>query len=151
VAVTATVAVSACGSARPGPAKPGSARPGPVATIAASPIQVGSSASCAGLTPRRQYADARIVVIGSMLSGPTVRLDGRGVLTSPARMRVARYLKGTGPSVVTVRTGVSKSGNRVTVTEDAIEPAAGQRWRIYSNSRHQPLETSICAGSRRFG
>jgi hypothetical protein len=35
------------------------------------------------------------------------------------------------------------------VAEDGIEPRAGERWKIYTQSRRQPLATSICAGSVR--
>jgi hypothetical protein len=107
-----------------------------------------SAASCAGFSPAAQFANARVVFVGTALAGPTVRTAGRDVLTTPARMRVARYLKGRGPRTVSVVTGVAGSGSRVSVTEDGIEPVAGQRWKVYSDSRRSPYDTSICAGSK---
>jgi hypothetical protein len=61
-------------------------------------------------------------------------------------MRVRRYLKGGGPSVVRVQTGVVGPGS---FAEDGIEPAAGERWTIYTRSRAAPYETGVCEGSHR--
>jgi hypothetical protein len=112
---------------------------------------LGSAASCAALTPSAQLARARVVFVGSMLTGRTVSLGTRRVLASPARMRVARYVKGHGPETVAVETAATVKSNGLAVAEDGIEPRAGQRWTIYSDSSHQPFETSICAGSRLLG
>lgn len=109
----------------------------------------GVAASCAALSPARQFARARLVFVGVTLPGPTTRLGGRRVLGSPARIRVERYLKGHGPRTVTVDTAVRIGARGVTVSEDGIEPGPGQRWQIYTSSRRQPFQTSICAGSRR--
>jgi hypothetical protein len=94
---------------------------------------------------------ARTVFVGVMLPGPTVGIGGRSVLASPARMRVVRYLKGHGPAVVTVSTGVASAGGGGVASEDGIKPRAGERWRIYSASGHAPYQTSICLGSARAG
>jgi len=72
------------------------------------------------------------------------------VLASPATVRVARYLKGSGPSTVKVRTAVTITNRGVTVAEDGIEPQVGELWKIYAGSRGQPFDTSICAGSMRI-
>jgi len=69
------------------------------------------------------------------------------VLASPARFRVVRYLKGSGPRVVTVATALSGRGDAVTADEDGIEPRAGQRWTIYTTSLRMPYASSICGGS----
>lgn len=105
-----------------------------------------AAASCAGLSPAQQFSAARRVFVGVMLPGPTAP---RGVLGSPARMRVERYLKGGGPRIVQVRTGVTVEGGSTTVAEDGIEPRAGERWKIYTGSRRQPFDTSVCLGSAR--
>lgn len=110
--------------------------------------ETGVAASCAGLTSAQQFAAARLVLVGVMLPGPTTRLGGRRVLGSPARMRVTRYLKGHGPKIVRVDTGVTIEPNGITGNEDGIEPRAGERWKIYTTSRRPPFATSICAGSR---
>jgi hypothetical protein len=82
-----------------------------------------------------------------MLPGPSTALDRPHVLVSPARVGVLRYLKGNGPRVVKVTTAATVTNGGVTVAEDGIEPQAGEIWRIYTDSRHQPFDTSICAGS----
>lgn len=107
--------------------------------------QTGATASCAALSPAQQFARARLVFVGVMLPGPVAQ---RG-LTSPAKMRVERYLKGHGPGTVSVRTATSIRGSAVTVAEDGIEPQAGERWEIYTVSRSQPFDTSVCGGSAR--
>jgi hypothetical protein len=70
-----------------------------------------------------------------------------GLSCRPARFRVVRYLKGSGPAVVTVQTAVASRGNATVYGEDGIAPAAGQRWKIYTPSLHAPYQTSICNGS----
>ncbi len=89
-----------------------------------------------------------MVFVGTMLVGGAANLGGHSVLASPARVRVSRYLKGAGPGVVTVATGVTSGGN--VVSEDGIEPLAGQQWMIYTRSRRMPYQTSLCDGSRMF-
>jgi hypothetical protein len=116
--------------------------------IAAVPVrETGVAASCVGLSPAAEFAAARRVFVGEMLPGPTAPTGGRGVLTSPARMRVARYLKGRGPTIVTVDTAVRIVPGGIAGSGEGIEPRAGQRWKIYTRSRHQPFATSVCAGS----
>ena len=83
-----------------------------------------------------------------MLPGPSTSLDRPHVLGSPATVRVMRYLKGSGPRTVKVTTAVTITNTGVTVAEDGIEPQVGEIWRIYTDSRHQPFDTSICGGSR---
>jgi len=82
-----------------------------------------------------------------MLPGPTVRAGPGDVLTSPARVRVEEYLKGGGPRVVTVVTGVTRTGDEVTSASEGIMPLAGQRWLIYATTRTMPYDTSVCSGS----
>lgn len=89
---------------------------------------------------------ARRVFVGVMLPGPATQA---GVLGSPARMRVEWYLKGHGPRIVRVQTGLTIEPNGVTGNSDGIEPTAGERWKIYTGSRHQPFDTSDCSGSTR--
>ena len=65
-------------------------------------------------------------------------------------MRVLRYLKGSGPRTVKVTTAVTITNRGVTEAEDGIEPQLGEIWKIYTDSRHQPFDTSICRGSTRL-
>lgn len=107
-----------------------------------------SAGSCIGGTASAYLARARVAFIGTALPGPTIDAGSAGaVLASPARFRVVRYLKGSGPGVVTVATALSGRGDAVTANEDGIEPRAGQRWKIYTTSLRMPYVTSICGGS----
>ncbi len=91
---------------------------------------------------------AQVAFNGVMLPGPAVSTGQGDVLTSPARVRVVRYLKGGGPRVVTVLTGVRRAaGSDVISAEDGIEAVAGQRWRIYATTSTMPYDTSVCSGS----
>jgi hypothetical protein len=102
------------------------------------------------LTPRQQLAAAKVIVVGRMLRGHWTRIGGQRVLLSPARMRVQRYVKGSGPRTVEVQTGVRLVNRQIQFEEDGILPSAGQRWEIFSSSRSAPLQTSVCLGSRRL-
>jgi hypothetical protein len=120
-------------------------------TSAAAPeVVTGASASCAATTPAQNVARARLVVLAEALPGPTVNLGTHKVLTSPVRMRVVRYVKGHGPTIVSVRTALTKTASGVAESEDAIQPIAGQLWKLYLTGRHPPYQTSICGGSRQI-
>lgn len=123
----------------------------PPAKLASSGKTVqGAAASCAGLTPSQQFAAARVVFDGEMLSGATSS-HADGILTSPARVRVERYLKGSGPARVSVQTAIRAVNSRtVRVTEDGIRPRASEHWRIYASTASEPYATSICLGSHRL-
>lgn len=106
-----------------------------------------SAGSCAAATSSEYFAAARIVFTGTMLPGPTADLGGHRVLVSPARVRATRYLKGHGPKIVTVATAVARAGDSGTVvSEDGIQPRAGQQWTIYTSSPQVPYDPSICGG-----
>lgn len=137
-------AVAACGASTSA-STPGGQMPSPATTT-----QV-SAGSCAGSSASEQFAHAKVVLVGTMLPGPALTFGPRRLLTSPARVRVARYLKGGGPPIIRVVTAVTASGKTVRESEDGIRPIAGERWKIFSDSRRSPLPTSICAGSAHTG
>jgi hypothetical protein len=112
------------------------------------PDGTSGAASCAVRSTSQYLSSARMAFVGIMLPGRTEHLDGRDVLVSPARVRVKRYLKGSGPHVVTVVTGVAAADGEDVVDEDGIAPQAGQVWQIYATSRQMPYLTSICDGSK---
>lgn len=116
--------------------------------VAATPVRdtTGTAASCAAVSPAEEFAAARVVFVGVMLPGPATQ---DGVLGSPARMRVERYLKGHGPRVVRVVTALRIEPGGITGGSEGIFPKAGQRWKIYADSRRQPFATSVCSGSTR--
>ncbi len=118
-----------------------------VASHSAVPAAQVSAASCAGLSPAKQVADARVVIVGKMLPGVTLSY-GNHVLASPARVRVLRYLKGRGPKTVRVETAIARMPGGIQTTEDGITPTAGQLWKIYSTSKRSPYQTATCAGSQ---
>jgi hypothetical protein len=111
----------------------------------------GQAGSCAPAPPAGYLAAARIAFAGIMLPGPAVRSSHGSVLVSPARVRVTRYLKGGGPAVVTVTTGVTRTASGAASNAEGIEPRAGQRWTIYTASRQMPYETSDCNGTALAG
>jgi hypothetical protein len=108
----------------------------------------GGAASCAYFTQPGYLAMARVVFVGTMLPGRTIN-GPHGLLVSPARVRVARYLKGTGPAVVTVETAVSPSGDGM--SGEGIMASPGQTWKVYSASGHPPFATGVCSGSHLVG
>ncbi len=106
------------------------------------------AASCVGLTTRQEFKTARLVFDGTMLPGPTIPGGYPSVLSSPARVRVTRYLKGDGPRIVRVQTAATVNAHGVTENSEGILPVTGQHWRIYTDRSRQPLPTSDCNGSR---
>lgn len=144
VALVGSGALAACGAV----GEAGSKATGAGADARPSNQIEGVAASCAALTPAQQFKAARVVFDGTTLNGRTVRFGGRPVLSSPARFRVSRYLKGHGPAVVRVETGSAAARDGVVVTEDGIQPLVGQRWRIYAHTSREPFATSICSGTR---
>jgi hypothetical protein len=120
---------------------------------AAPPTSGGTravAASCVGVSTGQEYRSARLVFDGRMLPGATVSTDDHRVLSSPARVEVNRYLKGHGPRIVRVQTGVTANSNGVTENSEGILPIAGERWRIFTDRSRQPLPTSDCNDSRRL-
>lgn len=128
----------------------GSSGTPPTKQTSSRTIDHATAASCAGLTAPQQFAAAKLVFDGEMLAG-AVAPTSSGILASPARVRVTRYLKGNGPAVVAVQTAIKTlDAGASLVTEDGIRPRAGERWRIYTSSASRPYATSICLGSRRL-
>jgi hypothetical protein len=120
------------------------------ATPPASRGPRAAASSCVGLTARQDYRSARLVFDGRMLPGATAGVGDHRVLSSPARIAVTRYLKGHGPRIVRVQTGVTATANGSSENSEGILPLAGERWRIFADRSRQPLPTSDCNGSRRL-
>jgi hypothetical protein len=102
-----------------------------------------SSASCIGpLTGKQLEARADVIFVGVALEGPTP--------TGIQRFRVDRYLKGTGPEIEPVATGVvARPDGTGSITSVSVDVKAGERWQVYATkpSESDVLETSECAGS----
>jgi len=113
---------------------------------------VSSGGACGGpASPSAsQYlASATVAFVGVMLPGADAEVGGSKVRTSPARVRVVHWLKGRGPSVVTVKTGVVRNSAGVAENAEGLLARAGQRWVIYATSKRMPYQTSACFGSAR--
>ena len=128
----AATTLAGCAAAMP---RPATSRPSTV-----------SAASCA-FTPAHFIRQAPTEFIAIALAGPSHSVGNTDALVSPARMQVLRWLKGHGPRIVAVQTGISAAGR---LTEDGIVPHHGERWRIVSMSRAEPYSTSACLGSVRL-
>jgi hypothetical protein len=107
----------------------------------------GSCAGPASPSASHRLASATVAFVGIMLSGPDTEVGSSKTLTSPAQVRVVQWLKGNGPPVVTVNTGVLRNSAGLAENADGIQPRAGQRWVIYATSKQMPYQTSICSGS----
>jgi hypothetical protein len=142
--------------------KPHFVRCGPwwqrVAGVVALSVTGLGAAACSGLGNTSTQVScavgttgASVIFEGVVMPGPVATVGGHSVALSPARLQVTHYLKGDGPTIVMVSTGVSGKNGVVTVTEDGILPIVNQTWKIYATSVGQPFQTSICAGSHVIG
>jgi len=118
-----------------------------VLALAGGSDAVSRQSQCIALTQKQLRTQAQVIFDAVALRGPSYR----GVLLSPARFRVLRYRKGHGDRNVRVQTEIRKSGGRVYAwVSEAIDPRAGERWRIYGRgARNGVVQTSDCSGSRR--
>lgn len=93
--------------------------------------------SCAPATDAQRARAADVILDGVLLSGQ--RQQPLGLLVAPARLHVLRYLKGRGPRVVKIDTGVpllvtgDDSGLQAGVPGE-FAPYPGQAYRIYGNT-----------------
>lgn len=116
--------------------------------VAALAAPASASALCVASSERQSFERANVVFVGIAMRGP----QANGRLLSPARFWVVRYLKGTGPKIVPVKTGLSRKGRVLTSSSVGIDPRAGEPWKIFgTRSRSGVVRTSRCSGSRRFG
>jgi hypothetical protein len=87
-----------------------------------------------------------IVVTATAKAGPTAQ-NGIGLL-SPASFHVIAYDQGQGPSEITVQTALTQTAGVLSGLEDAINPRAGQTWRLWGTfGADGVLQTSICLPS----
>jgi hypothetical protein len=99
-------------------------------------------AMCLPATDAERLADADIVFEGLVIEGPL----------SPARLKVLRYIKGSGPAELAVKTGnVKNPDGTITANSAGIRPRPGELWVIYGlGTSEGAVVTSSCAGSRRL-
>ena len=102
-----------------------------------------AQASCIFMTSAEQRARADVIFDGVPLEGPTA--------TGVQRFKVTRYLKGRGPGIVRVSTGVvRRADGSGSTTSVSILARRGERWRIFAQgSSRRILRTSVCDGSRK--
>lgn len=103
-----------------------------------------AEASCVFSTPEEQKRRAAVIFDGVALEGPTA--SGR------QRFEVRRYLKGDGPDVVEVATGVTRRADGTgSLTSVSLDVAAGDAWRIFGQwTSAEVVRSSSCDGSRRL-
>lgn len=99
-------------------------------------------AMCLPATDAERLADADIVFEGLVIRGPF----------SPARLKVLRYIKGSGPTERAVDTENTKNPDgTITLSSTGISPHRGETWLIYGLGTVKGIvTTSACAGSRRL-
>lgn len=122
----------------------------------AEPAEALSCATPPGGPPteREQIQAADVVVEAVALSGPRTA----GLLHSPARMAVLRYLKGRGPRVLRAQTGIDPSlgGDYLGVSTGGTNAGPGQRWRLFIHlprdrrrvRRGEVVVPNLCGGTR---
>jgi hypothetical protein len=120
-----------------------------VATLAVLVFTPAAYSSCMETTPAKQSDIAEVVFEGIALGGPAVD----GVLVSPARFRVTRYLKGGGPDTRLVETALRRSASgSVGHLSVGILPGEGEHLRIFGgDTRAGVVSTGICSGSGPIG
>jgi len=101
-------------------------------------------AACSGLTVKERWARAEVVIDARALESATP--------TGVQRFRVIRYLKGHGPAIVRVNTGVVvQADGSGSAGGESLFVRRGQRWRIFAQgSPRRTLRSSVCDGSRRL-
>lgn len=130
-------------------------RRAPLAALVLALAPVPTAASCAPKNKITAHIRADVVFEGVAQAGPTA--GDRAALASPVTFTDVEYRKGSGPATARVDVGTGplpSPGASVTgpVSSNRIEPAAGQRWRIYARGNPgEVLQTSACDGSYRVG
>ena len=106
-------------------------------------VAPAAHASCLPTTRAAQRAQADVIFDGIALHGPTS--------TGVQSFRVVRYLKGHGPRVARVQTGViRRADGSGSLSSVSIMVQRLERWRIFGRgSSRDVLRTTVCAGSRK--
>jgi len=102
-------------------------------------------AQCVARSPAAISGDAKVIVDAVALPSSS-SLDG--LLLSPARFRVERYDKGSGPNEIDVVTGDMRTvdGGLASLSE-ALHVVAGERWRLIGSRDGAARLTPACGAS----
>ena len=103
-----------------------------------------AEAACARTSPKERWATAAVIFDGRALEGPTP--------TGVQRFRVVRYLKGHGPPVARVQTGIARNADGSGWgSGEGVHVRRGDRWRIFArrSATTGVLYTGTCDGSWR--
>ena len=108
-------------------------------------VAADARAACESVSASDRWGLAAVIVDARALEGPTA--------TGVQRFRVLRYLKGGGPAVIRVATGVARNPDGSWVASgEGLFVRRGERWRIFARGpSRRILRTSICDGSWRHG
>lgn len=108
-------------------------------------VAADARAACGSVSASDRWRLAAVIVDARALEGPTA--------TGVQRFRVLRYLKGGGPAVIRVATGVARNPDGSWVASgEGLFVRRGERWRIFARGpSRRILRTSICDGSWRHG
>jgi hypothetical protein len=92
--------------------------------LAAAAVTPPTASACCIWTPEAdRIAGADVIFEGAAIEGPTE--------TGVQRFRVTRYLKSTGPEVVSVKTRPALNAVMVAMTSVDLVVEAGSEWRIF--------------------
>ena len=120
------------------------------AFIALMPSAASAAPTCPALSASQAAARVDLVFEGVALPGPA---SANGILSTPARFSVSRYIKGTGAGIVSVAGGPrTASGGLISLTSAGVFAKAGQSWVVYANGQGDGIvETSSCDGTHLAG
>jgi hypothetical protein len=116
------------------------------AVIALPAVHAGAAPACPAITEEQALAGADVVFDGVAQPGAA---GPNGVLATPARFSVIKFLKGSGPTVISAAGGPRTEGIGLTSLPSAgVNVHAGEEWVIYAKGASDGIvETSSCYGS----
>jgi hypothetical protein len=116
------------------------------AALVLLPLTVSAAPACPALTASQAFARADVVFVGVAQRGPVAT---NGLLTTPVRFKVVRFLKGSGPSVIQVAGGPRTEGiGFIDLAGAGVRTRAGQKWVVYAKGSSAGIvETSSCYGT----
>ncbi len=103
--------------------------------------------TCPSISAAQAFARADVVFDGVAQIGAVTTT---GYLSTPTKFKVVRYLKGTGPAVVTTAGGPRTGGGIgfISLESAGLLVKAGESWVVYGKGDPSGVvETSVCYGT----